>query len=123
MELGVDTQAKAEKLWGLNLVPFRTILTYHKHVTGFNYFSNIWGNVILVIPLGLLPPLLWKKYNRYLLLLAHTFLFLLLVETTQFLTGRSGDIDDVILNLVGMSLGYFLSGLLKEAFPRKMYQR
>ncbi|HIR71191.1 MAG TPA: VanZ family protein [Candidatus Pullilachnospira gallistercoris] len=33
-------------------------------------------------------------------------MLILLIETLQFFGGRCWDIDDVIMNLLGMSLGY-----------------
>lgn len=123
VKLGVDTHLKDSGVWGLNLVPFRTILTYHKHVSGFNYLSNIWGNILLIVPLGLMAPLLWKAYSKFWPLFFQGLVFLLLVETIQYKTGRSGDIDDIILNLIGLSLGYLLSKALTRVFPKKIYQR
>lgn len=123
VNLGIDTQSSDHTDWGLNLIPFRTILTYHRHVSGFHYISNIWGNILITIPLGLFMPILWKKCQRFLPLLVKIFFLLLIVETIQLFTGRSADIDDILLNLLGLSIGYLLHRKIQRFFPKSTYQR
>ncbi|PIB47650.1 teicoplanin resistance protein VanZ, partial [Pseudomonas sp. 2822-15] len=41
------------------------------------------------------------------------------IETSQFLTKRGSlDIDDLILNVLGVSLGYFLYTILEKVFEK-----
>ena len=70
---------------------------------------NLVGNVVLFVPLGVFLPLLWKPLGRLWRVMALTAAVIILVETAQVVTllGR-GDIDDVILNVLGAAIGYGL---------------
>ncbi|MBM7677817.1 VanZ family protein [Gracilibacillus alcaliphilus] len=64
--------------------------------------KNLFGNLVLFLPMGLYATFFVKKLNR----LAHFFIsitgLLLLVEIIQIVTRRgSFDIDDYILNMLG----------------------
>ena len=46
-----------------------------------------------------------------------------LIEVLQYFTGRSADIDDVIMNVLGAVMGYGLFALLNKALQsRKWWQ-
>ena len=98
----------------VNLIPFRTMRRYLYCLTPPWRLHNVrwaiinfFGNVILFLPLGFLPPLLWKWARK----LPRTLLFSLAVMTTvevlQMLL-RVGvcDVDDLILNVTGAAIGY-----------------
>lgn len=76
------------------------------------WIKNILGNVLLLFPLGLLLPILWRKFDNMRNTLLFSFLFSLCIEIIQLLSyyvgnmGRSFDIDDIILNTFGACLGY-----------------
>ena len=77
------------------------------------------SNILIFVPLGLFPALLWRKGRWWKAFLcgACTSVF---IETIQFFIGRSTDIDDVILNTTGTLLGYWLYRLLRGIFPRSI---
>jgi glycopeptide antibiotics resistance protein len=90
-----------------NLIPFKTIIPYllgHKGllIAGI----NIAGNIVLLIPFGFLVPLVFRGMTwKHALALAVAFP--LFVEVSQVLLGLGiFDIDDVILNGIGVVLGY-----------------
>jgi len=91
-----------------NLVPFKTILVYLLGEKGLVIGGiNLIGNIILLVPVGLLGPLVfaditWKK--MFVLAIATGFA----IEGLQVLL-RVGifDIDDVILNGLGVMIGYW----------------
>ena len=72
-------------------------------------FANLFGNVVLFIPMGFFPAWLWepwRKFWRQFLLMAG---LIVAVEVLQIATGLGWcDIDDLLLNLVGTSLGFLL---------------
>lgn len=76
------------------------------------WIKNIMGNMLLLFPLGLLLPILWRKFNNMITTLLISFLFSLSIEVIQLLSyyvgnvGRAFDIDDIILNTLGAWLGY-----------------
>lgn len=102
--------------YSYNLVPFYTIKKYIIHYDHFNFdiwFKNLFGNIVLFMPIGLFLPLLNKKYSRGLVLTAASIMLITIVEMTQMLTRvGSFDIDDIILNTFGALLGLLSMKLL-----------
>ena len=66
------------------------------------------GNVLMLVPFGLLAPLLWQKLRGWRVLPVGLG-FILAIELLQPLTGRSFDIDDILLNFLGVAFGALLS--------------
>jgi glycopeptide antibiotics resistance protein len=91
-----------------NLTPFKTILVYLLGEKGLMIGGiNLVGNIILLVPIGLLVPLVFRK-------ITWKKMFVLAVITGFAIEGlqvilRVGifDIDDVILNGLGVMLGYW----------------
>ncbi|MDF2815322.1 MAG: hypothetical protein K0Q81_1522 [Paenibacillus sp.] len=101
-----------------NLIPFKTISNYVVNFSHFNFeiwFKNLFGNIVMFIPIGVFAPILNKRYLRFFPFLGFTFLILTAVETIQLISRvGSFDVDDLILNLFGAIIGYlFLRGLIK----------
>ena len=100
----------------LNLVPFDTLrrffwVIFHSHQQGLmtHAFINLAGNVVMFLPLGLFLPVMWPKLARFFRFLAVCFLLILTVELVQLATLLgSFDVDDLILNLLGAALGFWL---------------
>ena len=99
----------------MNLIPFKTISTLISRLLNSSLnlsivLENILGNLILFAPFGFFIPMLFSnKINK---LKSFTLLMLIsivLVEVLQYLlrVGQA-DIDDVILNLSGAVLVYYL---------------
>ena len=58
------------------------------------------GNIIMFMPIGFFPALLWRGWRWWRALLTG-FSTSVSIELIQFFIGRSTDIDDVILNTAG----------------------
>lgn len=113
--------------WGqvlahLNPIPFHTIGLYLRLLLRPSQpwlirlaRVNLWGNILLFIPLGLLPPLLWQKARRFwkTLLLAAGVMTTVELLQMLLLVGTC-DVDDLILNLLGAALGYGLFRLMRR---------
>ena len=89
-----------------NIIPFKTIIGYLKSFDSLystsNIMFNLLGNLIVLMPLGLLLCLLFKKQNKFKNYLITILLIVLGVEITQLLTTSGAfDIDDIILNTLG----------------------
>lgn len=96
-----------------NFTPFREISRFIKYrdILGAEAFMiNIVGNIVVFMPFGFfIPGLAKRKHGPFLNFLKITgfgFLFSLTVETAQ-LVSKVGcfDVDDLILNTVGVALG------------------
>lgn len=102
----------------INLIPLDTIRRFwHRGTTGQKVI-NLAGNVAVFVPMGLLPPLLWRKMQnggRAVLLCISASCF---IECFQQLIGRSVDVDDVILNTLGGVLGWLFFCVVR-AIQRK----
>ena len=105
----------------VNLIPLLTIKNY-LHVVIHGTFSSIYlhcfinlaGNVIMFVPIGYLLPRIWKKQQKFPLFLATCIGLIFLVEILQLFTLLgSFDVDDIILNLFGIIVGYMICILKK----------
>ncbi|MDP4109401.1 MAG: VanZ family protein [Bacillota bacterium] len=89
-----------------NLVPFKAL------AAAFTQPWNLWGNIILFVPFGILLVMLFnicQKLPRALLAGAGISL---LIELLQLFGPRSTDIDDVLLNTLGTLFGYLAGKLI-----------
>ena len=94
-----------------NYVPFSEIFRYEIGSTLF--LKNIMGNILLFIPLGFFISYFLKiKKATFALMIAGTFSFL--IEFIQSKIDRVYDIDDIILNMLGAFLGFFIFYFLEE---------
>ena len=100
--------APVEKL-KINFFPFQSILYLIEiHTTKWELWSNLLGNVILFAPYGFLG-ILYPKLNNYRNLFICFFLSINYLEFSQYFFKRGyAEFDDVMLNTIGMSLGYWL---------------
>lgn len=103
----------------LNLVPFGTISNFLtrirvSHTTRMFIISNVFGNIILFIPMGIYFSLFnqGKKNKKSIFLIC---LISLLVEIVQYTFKLgTGDIDDVILNTFGGWIGVSFYKVLRS---------
>ena len=83
---------------------------------------NLAGNVIMFLPLGFCLAALWPSLRSVRKIALTTFLIIFLVELIQMLTlVGSFDTDDLMLNILGSLLGYWLFRFVhpkKNAGPR-----
>ena len=107
----------------LNLVPFKTVMQYFNRGTVSQFAVNIVGNLICLMPLGILLPLNFEKQRRTWIFLLTCVLIVSAVEIIQIATlSGSCDIDDLILNVSGAFIIYLFTknkeafGFLKQIF-------
>ena len=80
---------------------------------------NLVGNVVMFVPLGFFVPILWRRTGKLGWHLFSMALIIVAVELTQLFTLLGTcDVDDLILNLVGTTIG-FLLWKLWQYFVRK----
>ena len=98
------------------LEPFYTIRTFlyvikhnPNHPIYFEIFANMVGNTLLFVPAGMILPMLYGKWRPFWRFAIKAILLIFLVEVAQLFTLLGVfDVDDIILNVLGMSFGYFL---------------
>lgn len=90
---------------GVNLVPFTEIIRYEFGSKLFYY--NVIGNIILFMPFGYCIADYVKSKNIFPALIISAIVSTT-VEVIQLKIGRSFDIDDIILNVLGGIVGYLV---------------
>ena len=120
----------------VNYVPFRSIIQDMFDI-GHGHFStafqikllirNVGGNFILLMPLGMLLPIISRKINSIKKVLILGFAVSLSIELLQFLGSslniifaRVVDIDDIILNTLGAATGYIIYVFANSVFSKFM---
>jgi glycopeptide antibiotics resistance protein len=92
-----------------NFIPFKTIKMYIRYRSSLNSFANLFGNLFILTPLGIILPFAWRKKHSVFLITAIGFLVSMAVETLQLVLGVGAfDVDDLILNTLGVIVGYIL---------------
>lgn len=126
---------------GLNLIPFVSIIKDISQI-GIAYggdapvmigliVRNVGGNILLLMPLGVLVPILFHTYRHLKKIVILGLLTSISIESIQILEivvgawGRTVDIDDVICNVLGATLGYLIYKItfkLADIFQIKIVQ-
>lgn len=84
------------------------------------YYDMIVLNIAMEIPFGILFPVLFRKKDSFWKVTAAGFFFSLLIEFTQYFTGRGlFELDDLLNNTLGASLGYIIFVFFKNIFIKK----
>ncbi len=106
----------------LNLIPFHSINAYiagNKNVMRAFALSNVLGNIVIFVPLGVYLTLFNQSVKRIGTIL-WVFLFSVIVEIIQYVFRLGiGDIDDIILNGFGGVIGLGLYQILWIIFRDK----
>lgn len=96
----------------VNFTPFKTIGIYYL------LDKQVAGNFIMLLPLGIYLPLLYRKLRKasgFFAVLLISFLVSVGIEILQLATNyRSTDIDDVILNTAGACVGFIIYQLVRS---------
>ena len=92
-----------------------------------NFSVTSWANVLLniamLIPFGILIPLLFQRCKKWNYMLLASLGLVLYIETTQYFTGRGiFDIDDIFGNTLGAMIGYLLLMLVLSIFVEKEHR-
>lgn len=107
----------------INFIPFKTIVGFLTGEGNFLIaFYNITANILLFVPYGVVTFLLNKSPSRSQLYILPA-IAILLIEIIQHLTKRgSMDIDDFILNLLGVCIGYLVHPVIQKVVKVKKYK-
>ena len=116
--LGRGSLADGDAVARFNLMPFREIRrfwVYREKLGAAAVFLNLAGNVLAFIPCGFLLPAISRRSRRFSGAVTVGFFISFLIECTQ-LTFRVGsfDVDDMILNTLGVALGYAVNRAIQR---------
>ena len=98
-----------------NFIPFKEIMRYE---IGSSYFiHNVLGNILMFIPFGFFVSYIVSSKKPYYILII-TFMTSIAIEGTQLLIGRTFDVDDVLLNIIGGFFGYLIYLILQLIYDK-----
>jgi glycopeptide antibiotics resistance protein len=105
-----------------NFVPLATIVPYLLGSNGLTIaFLNLVGNIALLVPLGFLVPFVFTNINWKKALTLGAVAGLLIEIMQTVLNVGIFDIDDVILNTLGVMMGYVTFILLTKWLRERKY--
>ena len=105
---------------GSNFIPFREILRYD--VGSKLFFRNIFGNVLLFMPYGFFTGYYLKIRKPWISIIL-VMVASISIEVTQLIIGRVFDVDDIMLNLIGGVLGFYvyhILDLIEDVMPKSL---
>ncbi len=107
----------------INLIPFHTINSFlSRNIFHIFVFSNLFGNILLFVPLGIYCMIFMHEKNKKKAIF-WVFLTSLGVEIVQYTFKKGvGDIDDIILNVLGGYIGviFYQKWLVKFENEKKL---
>lgn len=101
----------------LNLRPFIWLNETYEMGAG-KMLSQLLLNILMFVPLGLLLPMTFTRMRAFWKTALTALCATVAIETVQYFIGRSADIDDVIMNVIGGMLGYALFGLCNRLLQK-----
>ena len=101
-----------------NLIPFQVFRDFrHIHDTGaFNYFSNLFGNIVLFVPLSFIFISIFRVYKLSAILISSLILSFVIESLQYIFEVGYADVDDIMLNVTGAAAGYYLYCFLEKRF-------
>lgn len=88
-----------------NFIPFKEILRYKMFSNLF--IKNVIGNVFLFVPFGFFISY-FLNITKQKVVFIMAIITSICIEVTQLMIGRVFDIDDIILNVSGAMLGFYI---------------
>ena len=92
-----------------NFIPFQEMFRYD-FGTGL-FMRNVIGNMLMFLPFGFFVSY-FLDLNKVRTIMILSLITSTCIETTQLVIGRVFDVDDIMLNIVGGMMGYFLYRVL-----------
>ena len=85
---------------------------------------NLAGNVVMFVPLGLLTPCIWVSMRKFWRHFLYMVLIIVSIEVLQLVTLLgSCDVDDLLLNLVGTTMGFLVWEIASRLYGKKKNRR
>ena len=109
----IVTNQDVSSVHGVNVTLFKELTRYQ--IGSRLFFRNIIGNILMFIPFGFFTSF-YLKLDKKRVIIYLTLVVSIVIELIQLKIGRAFDVDDIILNLVGSILGYFMYRLIDKIF-------
>lgn len=96
-----------------NFIPTIYKIIIGEYALGSWVKTMIVGNLLMFIPMGILLSLCFKSFKKK-NMFKYAILIPLAIEVIQLVVGRSFDIDDLVMNFLGIVIGYYIVELVKN---------
>lgn len=98
----------------INIVPFVHLFQYGNTR---DIIWNVVGNTAMFIPSGIVLPVVYKKLDNFGKVVAAGAFISLCIEILQLpFASRASDIDDLIMNTLGVVIGYGIYAAARRVF-------
>ena len=114
-----------------HFIPFQGTINLIKLAQQYNFegyylgllIKNVVGNLILLFPLGFFSPLVIRPFSTFLSIAMFAFFLSFLAELFQLIWSIGiFDVDDIIYNVTGATVGFLVLKKGGKRFFRKIYQ-
>lgn len=78
-------------------------------------------NLGMLIPMGFILPVVFNGMRKFPKTVVCVIILITAIETIQYFTGRSADVDDLIMNTLGSMIGYGIFALCNRLFGKKSW--
>lgn len=103
-----------------NLTLFKTIRMYIRYYGSLNGFYNLFGNILVFMPLGVLIPSAFLEADKWWEILLHSFWLSLCLELFQLVSHFGAfDVDDILLNTLGGMLGFGVFMIIRGIYRKR----
>ena len=109
----IVTRGDVSGVHGVNVTLFKELTRYQ--IGSRLFYRNIVGNIIMFIPFGFFTSY-YLKLDKKRVIFYLALIVSVVIELIQLKIGRAFDIDDIILNMVGSFVGYFLYRAMAKVF-------
>ena len=109
----IVTNGDVSGIHGVNVTLFKELTRYQ--IGSKLFYRNIIGNILMFVPFGFFTSY-YLKLDKKRIIFYLSLIVSVVIELIQLKIGRAFDVDDIILNLVGGMLGYYLYRLMDRIF-------
>lgn len=102
-----------------NIVPRLFQYALGKSTYGGWTCRMLLSNIVLFVPFGMLVPAILKKIS-YRKVIFTSVIFSFAIELVQPVVGRSFDVDDILMRIIGTSFGFLSYLILKNRCKHKI---
>lgn len=100
----------------INIIPMKTTMNFIRAFIAPSdsdafrrAWINLFGNIVVFVPLGIFLPVIWQNQGRSRVFFTTASIVILAVEFLQLFTLRGiCDVDDYLLNMLGLFAGFAL---------------
>lgn len=108
--VGFPSLPEFNRLAGLGQTFYRPEINWLPFSNGVDISSIL--NIFFFIPLGVALPVMWKRFQNIVPTFLVGFLMSLMIEVAQLFTIRLTDVNDLIMNTLGVVVGWLLAKYL-----------